>query len=68
MAVKFNSFGIKNNDANIVNNTNVIANNANPPPLQFRLINSNSLEALLPNKELVNVSAEEKSIKQNILF
>ena len=44
---------------------NVIANNANPPPLQFRLINSNSLEALLPNKELVNVSAEEKSIKQN---
>ena len=41
---------------------NVIANNTNPPPLQFSLINANSLESLLPNSELIIMSA--KSIAQ----
>ena len=44
---------------------NVIANNVNPSPLQFRLNNSNSLESLLPNKELIQVSNTTASIKQN---
>lgn len=43
---------------------NVIANNANPTPLQFRLNNSNSLESLLPNKELIQIS-NNTSIKQD---
>ena len=44
---------------------NVIANNVNPSPLQFRLNNSNSLESLLPNKELIQISNKTASIKQN---
>ena len=34
----------------------VIANNVSPSPLQFRLCNSNALESLLPNKELIYLS------------
>lgn len=41
---------------------NVIANNTNPPPLLFSLINASSLESLLPNSELIIMSA--KSIAQ----
>ena len=41
---------------------NVIANNTNPPPLQFSLINANSLESLLPNSQLIIMS--DKSIAQ----
>lgn len=44
---------------------NVIANNVNPAPLQFRLSNSNSLESLLPNKELIYLSTKHQPIKQN---
>ena len=43
---------------------NVIANNVNPAPLQFRLCNSNSLESLLPNKELIYLSTKPHTIKQ----
>ena len=37
---------------------NVIAHNINPPPLQFQLSNSKSLESLLPNKELIQPSSQ----------
>ena len=37
---------------------NVIAHNINPPPLQFQLSNSKSLESLLPNKELIQPSLQ----------
>ena len=44
---------------------NVIANNVNPAPLQFRICNSNALESVVPNKELISASTKTQSLKQD---
>lgn len=43
----------------------VIANNVNPAPLQFRICNSNAMESIVPNKELISVSTQTQSFKQD---